>query len=181
MRNIEVGGRVRQVTVTRSGAGFAVAADGHTWQIDATRIDAHTLSLLVDRVWPNSIEKEGNGPFSASYEVVIAPDPSTGQLIVHVGALPVPVALNGRRRWGRKDDGAAAGSGPQRVTAPMSGKILRVLVAGGDSVRARQPLVVVEAMKMENELRAGRDGTITEIHASQGISVDAGALLFVIQ
>ncbi len=59
----------------------------------------------------------------------------------------------------------------------MPGKVVRVLVKPGDAVRARQPVVVVEAMKMENELRAGRDGTVAEIHAREGTSVDAGALL----
>ena len=47
----------------------------------------------------------------------------------------------------------------------------------GDAVHARQPLIVVEAMKMENELRAGRDGTVAEIHVKEGASVDAGAPL----
>jgi biotin carboxyl carrier protein len=50
-------------------------------------------------------------------------------------------------------------------------------VATGDAVRVRQPLVVVEAMKMENELRAGRDGHVTAIHVREGASVDAGSLL----
>jgi biotin carboxyl carrier protein len=59
----------------------------------------------------------------------------------------------------------------------MPGKVVRVLVKNGDTVLARQPLVVVEAMKMENELRAGRDGTVAEVHAKEGASVDAGALL----
>jgi biotin carboxyl carrier protein len=104
-----------------------------------------------------------------------------GGLIVRVGATPVAVALDSRRRWGRKDDAGAAGSGPQRLVAPMPGKVVRVLVRPGEAVRARQPLVVVEAMKMENELRAGRDGTVAEIHAREGTSVDAGALLIVIQ
>jgi biotin carboxyl carrier protein len=63
----------------------------------------------------------------------------------------------------------------------MAGKIVRVAVATGDSVRAGQPLVVVEAMKMENELRAVRDGTVADIQAREGMSVDAGALLVVIQ
>ena len=62
-----------------------------------------------------------------------------------------------------------------------SGKIVRVLVQSGETVRARQPLVVVEAMKMENELRAGRDGTVAEVHAAEGQSVDAGALLVLVQ
>ena len=59
----------------------------------------------------------------------------------------------------------------------MPGKVVRVLVATGDAVRVRQPLVVVEAMKMENELRAGRDGHVAAIHVREGASVDAGTLL----
>ena len=164
---IEIGGRRRQVAITRTGDHFAVTVDGHTWQVDAARIDGQTLSLLVDKVWRKS------------YEVVATPDPATRQLTVHVGPTPVTVARNGRRR-GKKESGASGG-GPQRVVAPMPGKVLRVLVKAGEAVRARQPLVVVEAMKMENELRAGRDGTVADIHVREGASVDAGALLIIIQ
>jgi biotin carboxyl carrier protein len=63
----------------------------------------------------------------------------------------------------------------------MPGKVVRVLVAAGDAVRARQPIVVVEAMKMENELRADRDGVVSDIHTREGALVEAGALLIVIQ
>lgn len=164
---VEIGGRLLHVAVTRAGDGFAVTVDGRTRQVDAARIDAHTLSLLVDTVW--------------SKEVSIAADPVGGQLGVHVGATPVTVTLNGRRRWGRKDEGAGTASGPQRLVAPMPGKVVRVLVKSGDPVTVRQPVVVVEAMKMENELRASRVGTVGEIHVSEGMSVDAGALLLVIQ
>ena len=175
---IEVAGRTRQVTVapatwsstsTVSGRGFAVTVDGHTWQVDAARIDGQTLSLLVDTVWRKS------------HEVVIVAHPATARLDVHVGTTPIAVGLNGRRRRRRKDEGAGSGSGPQRLVAPMPGKVVRVLVKAGEAVRARQPLVVVEAMKMENELRAGRDGTVADIHAREGASVDAGALLIIIQ
>ncbi len=164
---VEIGGRRRQVVVTRSGDGFAVSVDGKTRQVDAARLDAHTLSLVVDSVW--------------SHDVSIAADPVSGVLGVHVGAIPVAVTLNGRRRWGRRDEGAGAASGPQRLAAPMPGKVVRVLVKPGDQVTARQPVVVVEAMKMENELRASREGTVAEIHVREGMSVDAGALLLVIQ
>ena len=164
---VEIGGRRRQVVVTRAGDGFAVSVDGRTRPVDVARIDAHTLSLVVDGVW--------------SHEVSVATDPVSGQLMVHVGATPIAVTLNGRRRWGRKAEGAGAGSGPQRLVAPMPGKVVRVLVTAGDRVTARQPVVVVEAMKMENELRASREGTVAEIHVREGMSVDAGALLLVIQ
>jgi biotin carboxyl carrier protein len=63
----------------------------------------------------------------------------------------------------------------------MPGKVVRVLVKAGDPVRARQPVVVVEAMKMENEVRADRDGTVAEVHTRDGMSVEAGALLIIIQ
>jgi biotin carboxyl carrier protein len=163
---LEIGGRRVHVVVTRSGDGFAVSVDGRTRQVDAARIDAHTLSLVVDNVWSN--------------EVNIAADPVAGHLAVHVGGTPVIVTLNGRRRSGRKEDGTT-GSGPQRLVAPMPGKVVRVVVKAGDVVSARQPVVVVEAMKMENELRASRAGTVAEVHVREGMSVDAGALLLVIQ
>ena len=63
----------------------------------------------------------------------------------------------------------------------MPGKVVRVLVHTGDVVRVHQPLVVVEAMKMENELRAGRSGRVAAIHVQEGASVEAGALVVVIE
>ncbi len=165
---VDIGGRIREVVVTRIGGGeLAVSVDRRTWNVDAARVDAFTLSLIVDRM--------------CSQEVTLVPDAATGGLAVHVGSTPIVVTVNGRRRWGRKDRTTGGGTGPRRVTAPMPGKIVRVLVKAGDPVRARQSLVVVEAMKMENELRAGRDGTVAEIHVQEGASVEAGALLVVIQ
>jgi|SRR5262245_19025555 len=164
---LEIGGRTRQVTVKKTGDHFAVTVDGQTWQVDAARIDAHTLSLLVDNV-----SRKG-------YDVIAAPDPATTQLTLYVGTTPVTVARNGRRRGSSK--GGLSSTGPQRIVAPMPGKVVRVLVKTGDAVHARQPLVVVEAMKMENELKAGRDGTVADIQAREGASVDAGALLVIIQ
>jgi biotin carboxyl carrier protein len=163
---VEVGGRVRRVVVARSGASFAVTVDGRTRQVDATRIDAHTLSLIVDGVWPK--------------DVVVTPGPGAGRFTATIDGVPVAVSLNGTRGRGKGEARAGAG-GSGRVSAPMPGKIVRVLVAAGDTVRAGQPLAVIEAMKMENELRAGRGGTVAEVLARQGDSVDTGALLVVIQ
>jgi biotin carboxyl carrier protein len=159
---VEIGGRVRHITVTRTGTRVTVSVDGAPYEIDPVSVDAQTLSLLIGR---------------RSFEVTLAPDAATGQIVVRVGSTPIAVTLNGRRRWGRSAD---AGTGPQRIVAPMPGKVVRVLVKQGDAVDARQPLVVVEAMKMENELRAARAGTVSEMHAREGASVDAGALLAVL-
>jgi biotin carboxyl carrier protein len=126
------------------------------------------LSLIVDGVRPA--------------DITISPDGSAGQMMVHVDGTPVGATVNGRRRWGQGDHAAEGGSSaPQRLAAPMAGKVVRVLVGVGDVVQTRQPVVVVEAMKMENELRASRVGTVTEVHVREGVSVEAGAPLIVIQ
>jgi biotin carboxyl carrier protein len=193
---VEINGRIRQVLVRRAEEGFAVAVDGRAWQVLATQVDLHTLSLLIhDGVRP---KPDTTGGITAdgevwrtvlSYEVTLAPDPASDQLVVNVagpaGSLGrqttrVLVTPNGRRSRGPGSEPAQAGSGPQRIVSPMPGKIVRVLVKSGEAVRARQPLVVVEAMKMENELRSLRDGTVAEIHAREGAFVDAGALLVVV-
>jgi len=164
---IEIAGKRRQVVVTREGDGFAVAVDGATRHVDVARIDEDTLSLIVDSVTPA--------------DITIAPDATAGHMTVHVDGTPVSATLNGRRRWSRRDEAGDPGSEPQRIAAPMPGKVVRVLVGVGDTVQARQPVAVVEAMKMENEMRASRAGTVAEVHVREGMSVDAGAPLIVIQ
>ncbi len=74
---------------------------------------------------------------------------------------------------------AVSGKG-EAITAPMPGTILKVNVAQGDAVKAGQVLVVLEAMKMENEILAPKDGTITQVVTAKGSTVDTGAPLVVI-
>jgi biotin carboxyl carrier protein len=183
----EVNGRVRQVTINRVDGRFLVSLDGEEWLVDAARIDPQTLSLLVeDRGRHGSSGPTRAAASSAaehmvtSHEVTLTTDQAPGQVAVTVGAVPVTVTLNGRRRWSRTDDGAKGTGGPQRLLAPMPGRIVRVLVTVGQTVQQRQPLVVVEAMKMENELRATGDGVVAELPAREGQSVDAGTLLVVL-
>lgn len=168
---VQVNGRLRQVTLVRRDDRFVVTIENRQWVIDAARVGTHLLSLLIGDVQPGA---------AVSREVSIATDPVNGQFIVGLGALPLPVSLDARRKWGRKDDGASGGSGPQRIVAPMPGKIVRVLTKPGDTVQPRQALVVVEAMKMENELRASRAGTVAEVLVKEGQSVEAGTLLAVV-
>ncbi len=169
---VEINGRVRRVTVARAGEAFTVTIDGRAFAVGVARVDAQTVSLLV--------EAAGEAPRTArAYDVSVARDPASARLAVRVGEATLLVALNGRRRPAARDEGQA-GTGPQRLVAPMPGKVTRVLVHAGEAVRARQPLVVVEAMKMENELRAARDGTVADIAAHEGQLVEAGALLVII-
>ena len=167
---VDIAGRLCQVVVHRSDGTFAVSVDGREWTVDAARVDGVTLSLCLS----------APGAPILCRDVTLAADGPSGQTRVNVGARPVQVLLNGRRRWGRRDAGGPAGDGPQRLTAPMSGKIVRLLVKAGDMVDVRQPLVVIEAMKMENELRAAGAGRVTDVHVREGQLVDAGAVLAVI-
>ena len=172
---VEVNGRIRRVFLERTGGRFVVSVDGRTRQVDVARAGdsggtarnnvARTLSLIVEP--------------GATFDVGIVPDAVTGLLNVRVGGVSCAVALNAGRR--RERDESGHGSGPQRLVAPMPGKIVRVGVTPGESVRARQTVVVIEAMKMENELRSGRDGTVDELHAREGALVEAGDLLVVIR
>jgi glutaconyl-CoA/methylmalonyl-CoA decarboxylase subunit gamma len=79
----------------------------------------------------------------------------------------------------RQARGAAA-PGPASVRSPMPGRVVKILVRAGERVAAGQPVVVVEAMKMENELRAPRAGTVRELRSAEGAAVEAGQDLVVI-
>ena len=167
---IEVNGQARQLTVVPQDGRFVVTLGDDRWVVDAAQVAGHTLSLLVEN---------GNAGV-VSHEIPVAVDPVTRQHVFGIGPVPVAVSLNARRRYGRKDDAGSGGSGPQRIVAPMPGKVVRVVGKVGDAVAQRQPVVVIEAMKMENELRASRDGTITEVLVQEGQSVEAGVLLAII-
>lgn len=84
------------------------------------------------------------------------------------------------RQW-KRTGGAADAHGRAAIIAPMPGKIIRVLVATGDEVVAGQGIVVVEAMKMQNEMKAPRDGRVTSVGVKPNDSVNAGTVLAVIE
>jgi biotin carboxyl carrier protein len=171
---IDVNGRATQVVVVRRENRLLVSVGDIECVVDAATAGAQMLSLLVER----SGAPSGAGVVE-SREIAIARDPVTGQLTLGIGAIAVPVHLNPRRRWGQNEHGSDGG-GPQRLTAPMPGKVVRVAAHPGERVSERQPVVVIEAMKMENELRAARDGVVSQVLVQVGQSVEAGALLAVI-
>jgi biotin carboxyl carrier protein len=167
--HVEAAGRTRAVEVRRNNGGFTVVLDGHEHTVDVSDIGA-TWSLLLG---------------TQSYEVAFVEGPD-GAMMVHVDGQPVPVSVAPLRpRWGARGRGAlehgSGTAGPQRIAAPMPGKIVKVLVKPGDAVAARQGVVIVEAMKMENELRSQTSGTVSDVRVKEGDSVEAGAILVIVE
>jgi len=96
--------------------------------------------------------------------------------VVTVNGFRYEIEVRDPRRWSRQSRGGAH-AGAQDIKASMPGKVVRVLVAVGDAVEAGQGIVVVEAMKMQNEMKAPRAGKVVGIAAKAGATVTAGEVL----
>jgi biotin carboxyl carrier protein len=162
---VDVRGIPRTVDVRQDGGRLVVVLDGREQAIDAVQAGPGRWSLLV-------------GPDRVGRDVRVRHDRAGVWTVFLAGAqISVAVREPGRRRPSSQDPHS---SGPARITAPMAGKVVRLLVAGGDVVSARQGVAVVEAMKMENELKAPRAGTVLDVFVREGASVESGAPLMLI-
>lgn len=154
------GETTRTVEVERTDEGYRVVVDGTEHTVQARRL-GEVLHLLVgDRSVDAGLVRRDGG-----WDIDLR-----GQL--HECAVVDP-----RRKALR----LAAGTGSGKMTSSMPGRIVRVLVAEGDVVTKGTPVLVVEAMKMENEVKAPIDGVVAEILVSPGDAVDAGASLLRIE
>ncbi len=124
----------------------------------------NTLSLLLD---------------GQSYEIRITPSPD-GVLKLQTGLQEFTAEVVDPRAWRGRRHGALEAEGRQQVVAPMPGKVVRVLVEVGDKVEAGQGLLVVEAMKMQNEIRSPKGGTVERLHVKEGQPVNAGDALCIV-
>ena len=171
---IEVNGRTRTVVVERAGGGrcgslFTVTVDGRVRAVDVRRAGRSGFSLILP--------EDGH----TSYDVTLAETARTGEWVVQLPAGTLRVVVDGRRASAAAGGAAGAVDGEQHVVAPMPGRVVRVLVAPGDEVAARQGLVVIEAMKMENELGSPKAGRVKDVQVGVGQSVEAGRVLVVVE
>ncbi len=163
---VEMAGAEREVTVeTLEDNRYRVRVGEKIFMLDARRVVAgersSTWSLLDENGKARTIDIDGTLP----------------DLNVTGEGVTVPLKIqNPRDRVSAQTSGGKRG-GSGAVVSPMPGKVVKILVKVGDEVKAGQSVAVVEAMKMENELRIGRDGKISKIGAQEGQAVEAGQIL----
>jgi 3-methylcrotonyl-CoA carboxylase alpha subunit len=155
---LSLDGVVKDVTVERAANGFTVAVDGRAFSVGDIGVAFGTLAFLVDH---------------RSYVARVSSGPA--------GLL---VSLGGRTYTLARDDvdadrpgGAGAHGGDGRLEAPMPGSIVAVNVAVGDRVTAGQPVVVLESMKMHNEITSPTDGVVRRVNCEVGEQVAFGRVL----
>jgi biotin carboxyl carrier protein len=162
---VTAAGREATITVERAeDGGWRVEVDGVPRTVDARQVRPGTWSLIVD---------------GQSYLVDL--DPRKKGIAASVGLaeamLTVEDAQTRRLRQSLSHGAPARG---EEVRAPIAGKVVKMLVDVGAEVAAGQPVAVLEAMKMENEIVAERGGTVTELKKSAGQSVETGELLMIL-
>ena len=160
---IEIAGKKRRVELTQAGERPVWTIDGQRLEADAAEVSPGIYSILINgKSFDVRVERLGS------------------QLRVIAGGREFSVLLQDEREWRRNRAGSVEAEGRQQVLAPMPGKIVRVLVSAGDSVRAGQGLLVVEAMKMQNEIRAPKSGTIDRVRVVEGQTVNAGEVVVIV-
>lgn len=148
----------RVVELAREGSGYRVMLDGKQVNADVLQISPNTISVLLD---------------GHAFEVHVA-KALDGRLKLQTGPHEFMAEVADPRAWRGRKHGAVEAEGRQQILAPMPGKVIRILVKAGDAVEAGQGLAVIEAMKMQNEIRSPKSGKMERVLVKEGQNVSAG-------
>ena len=159
--DVVINGAPRTVKIERDASRWQISLDGKAVDADAVEIAPGIFSILL------------NGK---SYEVRVTPSPA-GTLTLQTAHREFVAEVIDPRAWRGRRHGSLEAEGRQQILAPMPGKIVRLLVQAGENVEAGQGLIVVEAMKMQNEIRSPKRGTVERLLVKEGQPVNAGEVL----
>jgi biotin carboxyl carrier protein len=160
---INIDGKNYRLELNRSDGRWDCRLDGREVLVDAVLARRDVLSVLIG---------------GKAYE--IKRERSATDMHLWVGSVRYGVRVRDPRSL-RSRQGADDGKGPRKLVAPMPGKVVRVLVREEAEVEAGQGIVVVEAMKMQNEIKSPKKGTIQKILVSEGAAVNAGDVLAIVE
>lgn len=159
---IEIAGRIR--VVEYKPGETTVTVDGEAVSVEAQMLRPGVLSLVVDgRAWRVVLENDSEEP------------------AVYVGGERIPYRIDDPRSLKGRRARVTGTAGPKSIKASMPGRVVRVLAQKGEAVEAHQGVVVIEAMKMQNELKSPKAGKVAELRVAPGDTVVAGEVLAVIE
>ncbi len=161
--DVEIEGKAHRIELLQTRDLSRWFADGRPLDTHGQQVSPGVYSILVQ---------------GESFEVRV--ERIGADLRVTTQGREYKIAIRDPREWKKNRAGAAEAEGRQHVLAPMPGKVVRVLVAAGDEVQAGQGLMVVEAMKMQNEIRAPKSGKIERLAVIAGQTVNAGEVVAVV-
>jgi biotin carboxyl carrier protein len=162
----EKGGETRSIELKELGEDlYEVTLDGKTVQVDVARSGKTIYSVIED---------------GKQFEVIIDESGAHGFDVLVGGQLLHLKAFDERSRL-LASTAKATATGPQRVESEMPGKVVKIAAPAGTPVAEGQGVVILEAMKMENEIKSPIDGVIKEVGVAEGQTVESGALLFVVE
>jgi biotin carboxyl carrier protein len=159
--------RQTDIQITDDGGRVSAQVDGRRYELDVHQTGSNGYLLISNgRVFDCRVEGR----------------PESGkQIDVFVGTRNYALTLTDPKRLSSAISASAHGDDPARIVAPMPGKVVRVLVQVGRQVAAGDGILVVEAMKMQNEMKSPRAGTVIALNAQTGATVNAGDLLAVVE
>jgi biotin carboxyl carrier protein len=158
--DVSISGTVHRVELIRFASGWLCKLDGRERLLDLSSLQNGVLSLLID---------------GRSYE--IKQDTTVTASSIVVGSERFAAAVRDPRSFRSRNPSGAADEGVKKVTASMPGKVVRILVAPGAAVEAGQGVLVIEAMKMQNEMKSPKKGTVKKMTVAPGAAVEAGQVL----
>jgi len=159
-----VDGKPYRLEIEHAEGAWNCRLDGRKIDVDAVLARPDVLSLLID---------------GCSYE--IKREQTATDLHLWVGSTRFQVEIRDPRSLRSRRDGTRDASGPRKLVAPMPGRIVRVLATEKSEVEAGQGILVVEAMKMQNEIKSPKKGVVQKILAAPGATVNAGDVLAIVE
>ncbi len=161
---VMVDGKAHRVELNRVDGRVECRLDGKAVAIDAEMTARDVLSLLID---------------GKSYEIKRAIGPADTHMVV--GLTRYETEVRDPRSFRARKAAAGGEAGPKKLVSPMPGKVVRILAAKGTEVEAGQGVIVVEAMKMQNEIKSPKKGVVQQVLAAEGAAVNAGEALAIVE
>ncbi len=161
---VSVDGKAHRLELVHKAERWECKLDGRVVPVDVVLLRRNVLSLLIE---------------GASYEV--RREQTASGLRLSIGSTKYAVELKDPRSLQSRRADTGATEGRKKIVAPMPGKIVRVLVQEKMEVQAGQGVVVVEAMKMQNELKSPKQGIVQKVMAVEGANVNAGDVLLIVE